>query len=81
MAYPGVLAGFGIVIRLQVRGVSLKMDRYTLVVQHFTGQDQVFGVLLDTFDTTGVLNTSHCDKGERLLADAQVILVRLSSIL
>lgn len=53
------------------------MDWQAVIVQHFTGQDQMFVFLLDAPDAARPRFTPHCDKSERLLADAQVLLVCL----
>lgn len=55
------------------------MDREALVVQDLTGQDQVFGFRSDAPDAAGPGFAPHGDKGERLVADAQVVLVDLTS--
>lgn len=55
------------------------MDRQTLVVQLLTGQDQMFSFLADVPDPAGSQLTPHCDESEGLLADAQVLLVHLST--
>lgn len=75
-----VLAAFGVVIWLCIFGVSLEMDWQALVVQHFTGQDQMFGFLLDALDSARPRFAPHRDKREILLADAQVLLVDLPPV-
>lgn len=71
----GVLASSGVVVGLVIARISLKVDRQTLIVHHFTGQDQMFGFIVDPPNPTGPRDTPHGDKGESLVADAQVILV------
>lgn len=56
------------------------MDRQTLILQHLTSQDQMFGFLLDALDAARPRFTPHRDKSKRLLADAQVVLVCLPPI-
>lgn len=73
------MASSGIVIRSDTIWVSLKVDREALVVQDLTGQDQVFGFLSDAPDAAGPWFAPHGDEGERLVADAHVLLVELSS--
>lgn len=53
------------------------MDRKALIVQHFTGQDQMFLFISDAPDPAGSRFTPHCDKSERLITDAQVLLEHL----
>lgn len=53
------------------------MDRQAVVSQHLAGQDQVLGLLSDALDAAGSRFAPHRHKGERLVADAQVVLVRL----
>lgn len=53
------------------------MDWQALIAQHFTGQDQIFGIILNAPDAARPHYTPHRDKSERLLADAQVLLVYL----
>lgn len=50
-----------------------------MIVQPLAGQDQMFSLRLDALDPTGSHFAPHCDKRERLLADAQVLLVHLPS--
>lgn len=75
----GSLAASGVVIRLQVFGVSLEVDRQALVgaAQHLAGQDQVFSLLPDAPDAARPRFAAHGDETERLPADAQVLLVYL----
>lgn len=56
------------------------MDRQTLILQHLTGQDQMFGFLLDVLDAARPQFTPHRDKSKSLLADAQVVLVYLPPV-
>lgn len=74
-----VLASSGVVVRLQVVRVSLKVHRQTLVVQNLAGQDQVFGFVLDAPDAAGSLLAPDGGEGEGLPADAQVVLEHLPS--
>lgn len=50
------------------------MDWQALILQHLTGQDQMFGFLSDAPDAARPRLTPHRDKSERLLTDAQVLL-------
>lgn len=72
-----VLAGFGGVAGPRVLGVPLEMDRQAVVSQHLAGQDQVLGLLSDALDAAGSGLAPYRHEGELLLADAQVLLVRL----
>lgn len=75
----GILAPSGIVAGLGAFVVSLKMDRHALVFQHLTGQDHMFALPDDVPDPAGALVAPHRDEGERLLADAQVLLEGLAA--
>ena len=57
------------------------MHRQTLILQLFTGQNQMFTFLNDAPDAAGAWLAPHCNKIERLVADAQVLLVRLPACL
>lgn len=56
------------------------MDWQALIAQHFAGQDQMFGFLFDAPDPARPRFAPHRDKGEKLLADAQVLLVDLPPV-
>lgn len=79
VSFLRVLAAVGVVIGLQVTWVSFEVDRHALILQHFTGEDQVFRFLRDRFNSTGSLNAPDRDERERLLTDAHVLLQHLPS--
>lgn len=76
-----VLAAFAVVLRLQIVGVSLEVDRQAVVAQHLTGQDQVLGFLSHALNAARPHLTPHGDKGERLATDAKVVLEPLAALL
>lgn len=53
------------------------MHRQAVVPQHLAGQDQVLGLLSDALDAARPGLAPYRHEGELLLADAQVLLVRL----
>lgn len=53
------------------------MDWQAVLSQHLTGQDQVLGLLSDALDAARSGLAPYRHKSELLLADAQVLLVRL----
>lgn len=53
------------------------MDRQAVVSQHLAGQDQVLGLLSDALDAARPGLAPYRHERELLLADAQVLLVRL----
>lgn len=56
------------------------MDRQAVVSQHLAGQDQVLGLLSDALDATRPGLAPYRHESELLLADAQVLLVRLPAL-
>lgn len=63
----------------QVLRVSLEVHRDALVVQHLTGEDQMFLLGCDAPNAARVWLAPHRYKCEGLLADAQVLLVHFAS--
>lgn len=55
------------------------MDGQAVVAQHLAGQDQVLGFLPDALDAARPHLAPHSDEGERLAADAQVVLEPLAA--
>lgn len=79
MTFLRVLAASVVVTGPQVLRVSLEVHRDALVVQHITGQDQVLLLVRNAPDAARPGLAPHRHKREGLLADAQVLLVRLAS--
>lgn len=79
VSFCRVLAASVVVTGPQIFRVSLEVHRETPVVQLFTGQDQVLPLVLNAPDATRTGLAPHRHKREGLLADAQVLLVRLAS--
>lgn len=76
---PGVLAASVVVAGPQVLRVSLEVHREALVVQLLAGQDQMFLLGCDAPDAARARLAPHRHERERLLADAQVLLVNFAS--